>query len=73
VWGRALIDARLAVCAGLRLGVEDLAMRTTVQVPVLIVGGGRSDLDGLRAASLRGSSAVVEKHVSTLDFPKAGG
>ena len=54
-----------------RLSVEDLAMRRTVEVPVLIVGGGPVGL--LTALGLRHfgvECTVVEKHVSTLDFPK---
>jgi 2-polyprenyl-6-methoxyphenol hydroxylase-like FAD-dependent oxidoreductase len=46
-------------------------MRTTVDVPVLIVGGGPVGL--LTALGLRHfgvECTVVEKHVSTLDFPK---
>ncbi len=46
-------------------------MRTTVDVPVLIVGGGPVGL--LTALGLRHfgvDCTVVEKHVSTLDFPK---
>lgn len=46
-------------------------MRRTVEVPVLIVGGGPVGL--LTALGLRHfgvECTVVEKHVSTLDFPK---